>query len=121
MSRAPKDRMKALIRQFSTPSRKSCTSNKMTIPQTFDRNHIRRVRRRAAARLQDHDFLLTWTRQALEDRLKDVKRRLPLALQIGARGGAAQSSAIDRLVVMDTMNADIIAAEEQLPFAANTF
>ena len=104
--------------------------------RVFDRTVVRRHRERAAAGLAGHDFLLREAGERLADRLDDMTRRFPLALdlgchdgglaeQIGARGG------IERLVRCDLSPAmagravgrgrpgeALVADEELLPFGA---
>ncbi len=94
------------------------------VPLTFDRRLVRQRRQRAAARLRDHDFLFVRARENLQDRLKDIRREFPLALQIGARGGRIGDDRIGRLIVMDltaSLPVDLVADEEALPFAPGTF
>jgi SAM-dependent methyltransferase len=61
-----------------------------TVPEqarVFDRKLLRQRRRRAAANLGAHDFLLTEVGERLVDRLADVTRQFPLALDLGCRDG----------------------------------
>jgi NADH dehydrogenase [ubiquinone] 1 alpha subcomplex assembly factor 5 len=107
--------------------------------RVFDRDTVRRHRDRAAAGLPAHDFLLREAGERLVDRLEDLTRRFPMALdlgchdgrlaeQIGARGG------IERLVRCDISTAmagraagrglpgeALVADEELLPFAPRSF
>ena len=53
----------------------------------FDRRLVRCHRDRAAARLEAHDFLFRETAERLADRLDDVTRMFPVALDLGCRGG----------------------------------
>ena len=53
----------------------------------FDRKAVRRHRDRAAAGLEEHDFLFAEIADRLTDRLLDVKRTFPLALDLGCHGG----------------------------------
>jgi CheY-like chemotaxis protein len=53
----------------------------------FDRKLVRRHRNRAAASFAEHDFLFREIGERLADRLDDITRRFPLAVEIGARGG----------------------------------
>ncbi|MFQ5351343.1 MAG: SAM-dependent methyltransferase, partial [Thermoanaerobaculia bacterium] len=50
--------------------------------QVFDRRLVRRHRDRAAPRLTKHDFLLREVAERLAERLEDVTRRFPLALDL---------------------------------------
>lgn len=99
----------------------------------FDRQALRAKRRRAAARFQDHDFLFDWSRKVLGDRLMDVTRSFPLALNIGGRDAVKLSPAlketgkIETLVHMDCTgkllpksDMALLGDEEILPFGANT-
>ena len=107
--------------------------------RVFDRDTVRRHRDRAAAGLSAHDFLLREAGERLVDRLEDLTRRFPTALdlgchvgglaeQIGARGG------IERLVRCDLSSGmagraagrglpgeALVADEELLPFAPHSF
>jgi SAM-dependent methyltransferase len=61
-----------------------------TIPErarVFDRMLLRQRRRRAAMLAGDHDFLLREVGERLIDRLADVTRRFPLALDLSCRDG----------------------------------
>lgn len=61
-----------------------------TVPEqarVFDRRLLRDRRDRAAAGLGSHDFLLTEVGERLADRLADVTRKFPLALDLGCRSG----------------------------------
>lgn len=103
-------------------------------PHVFDRARIRQSRNRAATALPHHDFLIRWTAENLSDRLCDIKRDFPLALQIGGRTTAEQDEAtiknggIETLCHMDiaenllrAKNAPVIQADEEfLPFAGNS-
>ena len=53
----------------------------------FNRQTVRRHRDRAAAALGDHDFLFRESAERLCDRLDDVKRGFPLALDLGCHTG----------------------------------
>lgn len=53
----------------------------------FDPRLVRAHRRRAAARLAAHDFLFREVAERLADRLLDIKRSFPLALDVGCHGG----------------------------------
>jgi len=56
-------------------------------PPVFDPRLIRAHRARAAPRLADHDFLFREVAERLADRLLDIKRSFPLALDIGCHNG----------------------------------
>jgi len=95
----------------------------------FDRRAVRRHRERAAPAFAAHDFLHREIAERLADRLDDITRRFPLAVNIGARGGlfggiVGERGGIERLVEMDLSPAAlanagdrIVADEEFLPFA----
>jgi SAM-dependent methyltransferase len=106
-----------------------------TIPpqaRIFDRRLLRQRRGRAARDLHAHDFLLREIAERLADRLSDIARSFPLALDLGARGGILASSlkgrgGIETLVQSDvSMHATgkgpaVIADEEALPFKTECF
>ena len=97
----------------------------------FEREHVRLHRERAAATLDAHDFLFAEVAERLTERLDDVKRDFPLALDIGCHGGEVGKSLtqgdnrrgnIDTLVQCDPsprMTAKAIGATGQLGFAAD--
>ncbi|HUI16345.1 MAG TPA: methyltransferase domain-containing protein [Alphaproteobacteria bacterium] len=105
-----------------------------TAMAVFDRRLVRRRRERAAARLEQHDFLFREVAERLVDRLGDTKRRFSLALELGRRGPALGrlalgKSGIERLValapahglVRDADATAVVADEEALPFADSSF
>ena len=55
--------------------------------QIFDRLRVRRHRDRAANASSDYTFLLREMAQRLADRLPDIKRSFPVALDLGAHNG----------------------------------
>ena len=55
--------------------------------RVFDRRLVRARRDRWASVLGQHDFLFREVADRLADRLGDVTRRFPLALDLGARSG----------------------------------
>jgi SAM-dependent methyltransferase len=102
--------------------------------EIFDRRILRRHRERAAAGIADHDFLIREVAERLLDRLEDIRRGFPLALdlgchhgvvaeRLGGRGGietlvqADLSPAMTRLAAARSGLA-LAADEEALPFAA---
>lgn len=100
----------------------------------FDRRAVRRHRDRAAARLGEHDFLLREVGERLLDRLADVRRTFPRALDLGCHDGTVARlldgrGGIEMLVHCDLSPAMAAAAptpavaadEEFLPFADRTF
>jgi NADH dehydrogenase [ubiquinone] 1 alpha subcomplex assembly factor 5 len=105
-----------------------------TVPpqaRIFDRRLLRERRGRAARNLRAHDFLLTEIAERLSDRLSDIARRFPLALDLGARDGIlartlAGRGGIETLVQSDAAmvrpgNLTVVADEELLPFKERCF
>ncbi len=105
--------------------------------EVFDRRAVRRHRDRAAGTLPSHDFLLREVAGRLAERLDDVTRRFPLALDLGCHDGTlgralAGRGGIETLVQTDLSPAmagkargagrpAVAADEEALPFAAAAF
>ncbi|MBX6321506.1 MAG: methyltransferase domain-containing protein [Rhodospirillaceae bacterium] len=102
----------------------------------FDRALVRRRRDRAAAGLAAHDFLLREVGERLADRLSDLRRRFPAALDLGCHDGTlatllAGRGGIETLVQCDLSAAmaaraaargiALAADEEALPFAPGAF
>ena len=58
-----------------------------SLPQPFDRRALRLHRDRAAAGLAGYDFLFREVAERLADRLDDLRRAFPLALDLGCRHG----------------------------------
>ena len=100
----------------------------------FDRRIVRLHRDRAAGGLAENDFLLREVGERLADRLDDVKRRFPLALDLGChtgelgrllgvRGGLESLVHCDLSPAMATKASGLrlAADEEALPFGAGTF
>ncbi len=103
----------------------------------FDRQLLRRRRDRAAAGLAAHDFLFREAADRLADRLEDVSRRFPTALDLGCRTGVlastlGQRGGVEWLVQSDLSLAmarraagpgrpSLVADEEFLPFAPESF
>ena len=94
----------------------------------FNRQTVRRHRDRAAAAFGDHDFLFRESAERLCDRLDDVKRGFPLALDLGChtgqlaralkgRGGIGTLVQCDLAPAMATEAAE--AAEAAAPADAN--
>jgi NADH dehydrogenase [ubiquinone] 1 alpha subcomplex assembly factor 5 len=103
-------------------------------PAIFDRALLRRRRERAAPGLAAVDFLIREVAARVAERLADVRRRFPLALELGCHTGqlAAALGAeapIERLVQTDLAAAMVgrapglrlVADEELLPFGAERF
>ena len=99
--------------------------------QLFEREAVRKHRERAASTLDDHDFLFKEVADRLTERLDDVKRDFPLALDIGCHGGEIAKSlkvgehvrgGIETLVQCDPspkMTAKADAETTSLSFAAD--
>jgi len=103
----------------------------------FDRRLLRLRRDRAADRLTDHRFLFREVAARLIERLDDIKRRFPLALDLGCHTGEVRQvlqsrSDIETLVQTDLSSAmarqaadgsglALAADEEALPFAPASF
>jgi SAM-dependent methyltransferase len=103
----------------------------------FDRRLLRRRRDRAAARLAEHDFLFREAGERLVDRLSDMRRSFPVALDLGSRDGLLARilqgrGGIERLVASDSSllmaraaaaptTSVVVAEEEALPFATGSF
>ncbi len=88
-----------------------------TAMQVFDRTAVRRHRDRAAAMLHDHDFLFMEAAERLCDRLDDVKRKFPIALDLGCHGGEVAKSlkgrgGIENLTQTDISPAMVALAEK---------
>lgn len=103
-------------------------------PNIFDRRAVRAHRERAAPALADHDFLFNAVGEMLADRLDDVRRDFPLALDLGCHGGQmgallGNRGAIGGLVQCDLSyrmvrragRLAVVADEEFLPFAEASF
>ena len=105
--------------------------------RVFDRRAVRGHRDRAAPGLDDHNFLFVEAARRLVERLGDVNRHFPRALDLGCHGGEfgfALTASDDRRGVEMLVETDIsaamvaraagsgrrraIAAEEALTFAA---
>lgn len=98
----------------------------------FDRSLVRRRRERAIAGYPEFAFLEEAVAERLGERLEDIRRRFPVAVELGARSGALgqhlrASGRIDTLVQTDLAPAWALARaadgpaaavdEEALPFA----
>jgi NADH dehydrogenase [ubiquinone] 1 alpha subcomplex assembly factor 5 len=102
----------------------------------FDRPLLRQRRDRAASRLSAHDFLFREAGERLADRLQDVRRRFPVALDLGCRtgflaeilggrGGIEQLIGCERSPLMAArakISMPLVVGEEELlPFAPESF
>ena len=110
-----------------------------TVPpqaRIFDRRLLRERRGRVSGDLHAHDFLLSEIAERLSDRLSDIARVFPLALDLGARDGILARTlkgrgGIETLIQSDAspVNArrarqagpSVVADEEILPFQAQCF
>jgi len=102
-----------------------------TVPpqaRIFDRRLLRDRRGRVAGGLYAHDFLLTEIAERLADRLSDIARRFPVALDLGARDGILARTlqgrgGIETLIQSDASarRGDLVADEELLPFKEQSF
>lgn len=98
----------------------------------FDRDLLRQRRERAAAGFAAFDFLVRHVADGLADRLRDVNRRFPLALDLGAHAGglAERLRPLADQVVRTDLSAGflkrqpaprLVADEELLPFTDGAF
>ncbi|HYE51752.1 MAG TPA: methyltransferase domain-containing protein [Azospirillaceae bacterium] len=100
----------------------------------FDRRTVRARRDRAAARWPEHDFLKREVAERLADRLSDIRRTFPRALDLGCHGGEMADLIRGRAGVEWVARADLspamaaraggpaLAADEEfLPFADGSF
>jgi NADH dehydrogenase [ubiquinone] 1 alpha subcomplex assembly factor 5 len=100
-------------------------------PEVFDRQLLRRRRARAAAGLRAFDFLIQEAAARLSERLRDVRRDFPLALELGCHTGQLASvlrgcPQIGQLIQVDLSHGMVrrahgprlVADEEALPFGA---
>ena len=108
-------------------------SEAMTV---FDRRAVRAHRERAAAGLAQHDFLFRESARRLVDRLDDVTRLFPAALDLGCHGGELAAALGPRGGIATLVQCDLspamarraaagrlaLAADEEfLPFAPRSF
>ncbi len=104
--------------------------------RVFDRRLVRARRDRRAGEFARHDFLFREVADRLADRLDDVKRKFPLALDLGARAGLmaaalkgrggvqtlVQTELSERLArAARKLSLAVVADEETLPFADGSF
>lgn len=100
----------------------------------FNRAVVRLHRDRAAAALAGCDFLLNAAGERLADRLDDIKRRFPMALDLGCHGGQLGRRLRGRGGIKTLVNCDLslkmarlaapprLAADEEfMPFAEASF
>mgnify|MGYP002884923632 CR=1 FL=1 len=109
----------------------------MTSMTVFNRAAVRHHRDRAANNISAHDFLFSESAERLADRLDDVTRSFPLALDLGCHGGELARAlggrgSIETLIQSDLSpvlaalahgkGAPALASDEEvLPFAEMTF
>ncbi len=100
----------------------------------FDRRAARRFRERAARQWGKADFLVNEAAERLADRLADVTRRFPLALDLGCRDGVLARTlqgrgGIETLIQMDSAPSfarrapgpRLVGEAEALPFGMASF
>ncbi len=100
----------------------------------FDRGLLQRRRRRAAGGIERHEFVLLEVADRLADRLEDVNRTFPRALDLGSHHGLLGRVAGGRGGIATLVQADpcpallaragglrVAADEEMLPFAEEAF
>ena len=103
----------------------------------FDRSLLRKRRDRAASGFASHDFLLREAAERLADRLSDVTRRFPFALDLGCHTGELADTLDGRGGIQTLVQCDLspqmvdqaaanghptlCADEEWLPFADHSF
>jgi NADH dehydrogenase [ubiquinone] 1 alpha subcomplex assembly factor 5 len=85
----------------------------------FERQVLPQKRARVAAQFDDYDFLFKWAQAQTRDRLADITRDFPHALQIGARGGRLRDD-IPTLDFSAAFKPDILADGEFLPLKQNS-
>jgi len=100
----------------------------------FDRATLRQRRERAARTWDRHAFLKREIAERLADRLSDIRRTFPLALDLGCHGDEVAAALVGHGLVDHLIRADlgrgfarrargpaVVADEEFLPFAASRF
>lgn len=103
-------------------------------PNIFNRSKIIKQRKRAAENFNKHDFLFRQMAENLCERLEYIKRKFPVALDLGAKTGIIEKilrnrGGIEYLVQMEICEdllsqaggVKIIGDEENIPFADNSF
>ena len=112
-------------------------SGQSSAATSFDRKLLQRRRERAASRLGGHDFLIREAGERLADRLDDMRRTFPLALDLGCHTGQLAAVLGDRGGIKTLVQCDLSPAmarhaaanglpalagdEEFLPFTAASF
>lgn len=87
--------------------------------EPFSRKAVRAHRERAARNLGDHDFLLTEVGKRLCERLEDIKRAFPVALDLGCHGGVLGGLLAGRSGVETLIQCDLSPAMARQAFAKN--
>ena len=100
----------------------------------FNRGTVNCHRNRAAENFRDHDFLISETGERLCDRLDDVNRQFPIALDLGCRTGGlsriiGKRGGIKKMIQCDISKAMcdhadklvVVSDEEFIPFAPKSF
>jgi SAM-dependent methyltransferase len=104
-------------------------------PRIFDRTQYARQRHRAACnRFGERDFLFREAADRLADRLDDIARDFPLALELGSHSGQLQDMLCGRGGIASLVQCDmsqamaqqnhglrVVCDEEWLPFAGGQF
>jgi len=85
--------------------------------EIFDRRVLRRHRDRAAPGIAAHDFLFREVAERLLDRLEDVRRRFPLALDLGCHHGVVAELLAGRGSIETLVQADLSPAMTRLAAA----
>ena len=100
----------------------------------FDRATVRRHRERAARTIDAHDFLFREAATRLAERLDEIRRPFPRALDLGGHGGVLAQALAGRSGIETVVHTDfsfalarrgpaprVVADEEFLPFADGAF
>ena len=109
---------------MSSPVPPPAPKNIQDTIQIFDRRAYGLHRRRTLKKFSEHDFLFSWAEAQLLERLDDIKRNFPLAVQLGGRRtenfdqALKERAGTQHLVTMDAFgsSAHILGDEEFLPF-----
>ena len=117
---------------FSDAARHSASME--TTPEIFDRNALRVHRDRAAQKFGEYDFLVREIGARLSDRLLDMARTFPLALDLSARTGGygpvpggpggiehVVSCELSERMTRQIENSGVVGDPEFLPFAEGRF
>lgn len=88
--------------------------------EIFDRRVLRRHRDRAAAGIGAHDFLFREVAERLLDRLEDIRRGFPLALDLGCHHGVVAELLAGRGGIETLVQADLSPAMARKAAAQGT-